>query len=178
MKTVFSRLFCLLALFSLLFTQGAYAGQATLMWDPPAISTDVAGYVVDYGTASGSYTQGVNVGNTTSYTVGNLPDGQIYYFAVAAYNSSGALSDYSNEVSKATEIPQYSLTIQKAGTGTGAVSGGGSAAAPHAVPFTNPVQRPHFWRQRIPDLPLPVGRGAGAAEPAHVQPQSMQQPRS
>ena len=95
------------------------------MWDPPAISTDVAGYVVDYGTASGSYSQGINVGNTTSYTLGNLPDGQVCYFAVAAYNSSGALSDYSNEVSKTTEMPQYSLAIQKTGTGTGVVSGGG-----------------------------------------------------
>jgi hypothetical protein len=124
MKTVFSRLVFPLVLFFLLLTPNSYAGQATLMWDPPAIPTDVAGYKVDYGTASGTYTQGIDVGNSTSHTIGSLPDGQTYYFAVVAYNSAGTESGYSNEVSKTVEIPQSPLTILKTGTGTGVVSGG------------------------------------------------------
>ena len=123
MKSVFSRVVFPLVLFILLFTSNAYAGQVTLMWDPPAISADVVGYVVDYGTASGTYTQGIDVGNTTSHTVANLPDGQTYYFAVVAYNSAGTESGYSNEVSKTMEIPQSPLTILKTGAGTGVVSG-------------------------------------------------------
>ena len=75
------------------------AGQVNLAWDPPDISTDVTGYMIHYGTASGSYSQGIDVGNTTSYTVSNLIDGQTYYFAVTAYNAVGYESVYSNEVS-------------------------------------------------------------------------------
>jgi len=124
--SVFWRLVFPVVLFFLLFASHSHAGQAALMWDPPEIATDVTGYVVDYGTASGSYTQGINVGNTTSYTVGNLSDGQTYYFVVAAYNSAGAESEYSNEVSKAMDIAQSPvLTINKTGTGTGVVSGNG-----------------------------------------------------
>ncbi len=123
--SVFWRLVFPVVLFFLLFASHSHAGQATLMWDPPEISTDVTGYVVDYGTASGTYTQGVNVGNITSYTLGNLSDGQTYYFAVAAYNSAGAESEYSNEVSKTMDIPNSLLTIKKTGTGSGVVTGNG-----------------------------------------------------
>lgn len=112
-------------LFFLLLTSYSHAGQATLMWDPPEIATDVTGYIVDYGTASGVYTQGINVGNITSYTVGNLTDGQAYYFAVAAYNSAGAESEYSNEVSKTMDIEHSILTISKTGMGSGVVTGNG-----------------------------------------------------
>ena len=75
------------------------SGQAKLAWDPPDISTDVTGYMIHYGTASGTYSQAIDVGNTTSYTVSNLIDGKTYYFAVTAYNAIGYESVYSNEVS-------------------------------------------------------------------------------
>lgn len=101
------------------------AGEITLAWDPPTVSKDVAGYCIDYGLAPGAYTKGVDVGNVSSITLTDLPDGKTYYFAVLAYNSSGAESTYSNEVSKMIGTPQYSLTILKSGTGAGAVSGSG-----------------------------------------------------
>ena len=124
MKSVLSRAVFSLVLF-LLLTSNSYAGQVALMWDPPAVSTDVVGYIVDYGTASGTYTQGIDVGNTTNHTVATLPDGQTYYFAVVAYNSEGTESGYSNEISKTMDITQSPLTILKTGTGTGVVSGNG-----------------------------------------------------
>ena len=80
-------------------TTNSLAGQANLAWDPPDISTDVTGYMIHYGTASGSYSQSIDVGNTTSYTVSNLTNGKTYYFAVTAYNAVGYQSIYSNEVS-------------------------------------------------------------------------------
>ncbi len=80
-------------------TTNSLTGQAKLAWDPPDISTDVTGYMIHYGTASGTYSQAMDVGNTTSYTVSNLIDGQTYYFAVTAYNAVGYESVYSNEVS-------------------------------------------------------------------------------
>jgi hypothetical protein len=101
------------------------AAQATLTWDPPVVSTDVTGYMLHYGTASGVYSQAIDVGNTTSCAVGNLIDGQTYYFAATAYNQAGNQSVYSNEVNNAAPIQQYLLVISKPGTGTGTVSGTG-----------------------------------------------------
>ncbi len=101
------------------------AGQANLAWDPPDISTDVTGYMIHYGTASGSYSQAIDVGNTTSYTVSNLIEGHTYYFAVTAYNAVGYESVYSNEVSIAIAPPQYLLMISNPGPGQGTVSGSG-----------------------------------------------------
>ena len=84
----------------------AHAGQATLTWNPPTTNTDgtpltdLAAYKVYYGTASGSYTTTVDVGNVTSYTVTGLNNNATYYFATTAYDTSGNESGYSNEVSK------------------------------------------------------------------------------
>jgi len=74
-------------------------GTAQLSWDP-SISTDVAGYKVYVGTASGNYSSSISVGIVTSYTVTNLGVGNTYYFAVTDYDSSGLESGLSNEVSK------------------------------------------------------------------------------
>ncbi|HXW68039.1 MAG TPA: S-layer homology domain-containing protein, partial [Dissulfurispiraceae bacterium] len=114
--------------FSTLFFQpdNTYAGQASLSWTEPTTNTngteltDLAGYKVYYGTVSGDYTQNVNVGNVTNYTVSNLAAGT-YYFAVAAYDTSGNQSTYSNQVS--TTIPaQVTLTVGDSGTGSGTVT--------------------------------------------------------
>ena len=73
------------------------AATVTLTWDPSP-ETDVAGYIVFYGTSSGQYAANVDVGNITSYQF-NEPDPQTrYYFAVAAYNAAGVRSDLSAEV--------------------------------------------------------------------------------
>ena len=80
-------------------TTNSPIGQAKLAWDPPDISTDVAGYMIHYGTASGTYLHAIDVGNATSYTISNLIGRQTYYFAVTAYNAVSYESVYSNEVS-------------------------------------------------------------------------------
>lgn len=83
----------------------AFAGDATLSWAAPATYTngtpltDLAGYKVYYGTASGAYTQSADVGKVTSYKISNLPNAT-YFFAVTAYNTAQTESAYSNEVSK------------------------------------------------------------------------------
>jgi uncharacterized protein (DUF2141 family) len=85
--------------------------------------------MIHYGTASGTYSQGIDVGNTTSYTVSNLIDGQTYYFAVTAYNAVGYQSVCSNEVRNEVSImmspPQYLLVILNPGLGQGTISGPG-----------------------------------------------------
>jgi hypothetical protein len=72
---------------------------ATLTWNADT-STNLAGYKVHFGTASGVYSSSISLGNVTSYTVTNLLIGNTYYFAVTAYNNSGIESGFSNEVSK------------------------------------------------------------------------------
>jgi FG-GAP-like repeat/Fibronectin type III domain len=80
------------------------AASVTLAWNPPSDSSGVAGYRVYYGTSSGSYSESVNVGNTTTATVWNLAPGGIYYFVVSDYNSLGVESGPSNEVSTTASL--------------------------------------------------------------------------
>jgi len=116
----------LMGLFSMV-TVNAFAAQATLTWDPPVSYADGTpisgqiGYKVHIGTASGSYTQTVDVGNLTSYSHNALADGTNYYFAVSAYDALGTESSRSNEMSKTTAVPPppaaiYTITAM-AGTG-------------------------------------------------------------
>jgi hypothetical protein len=74
------------------------AQSVTLAWDPNLDPT-IAGYRLYEGTSSGVYTQQIEVGNITAALVSNLADGQTYFFAVTAYNTAGAESIPSNEVS-------------------------------------------------------------------------------
>lgn len=99
----------------------ANAAQATLTWKAPTTyedgttATAVAGYKIRYGTAPGTYTQTLDVGNVTNQTVTGLTDGTPYYFAVMAYDSAGIESALSNEMSK-TSAATYTITAT-AGTG-------------------------------------------------------------
>src|SRR5262249_41890426 len=74
----------------------AAAQSVTLAWDPAA---NAAGYRLYSGTTSRVYTQQIDVGNATSALVSNLINGQTYFFAVTAYNTTGVESALSNEIS-------------------------------------------------------------------------------
>jgi hypothetical protein len=82
-----------------LFCTSGFAGDAVLSWDANT-DPNVAGYIVYYGKAPGSYDVAVDVGNQTKYTITGLGM-ETYYFAVAAYDKLGNKSGLSNEVSKA-----------------------------------------------------------------------------
>jgi hypothetical protein len=74
------------------------AQEVTLAWNP-SLSPNVGGYELYYGLSSGQYTTVLDVGNQTRYTVSDLEDGVIYYFAVTAYDTTGTIeSAFSNEV--------------------------------------------------------------------------------
>lgn len=72
---------------------------ASLTWNA-STSSNVAGYNIYMGTASGVYGPPINVGNVLTYQVTNLQSGTTYYFAVTDYDSSGNQSGFSNVVSK------------------------------------------------------------------------------
>lgn len=85
-------------------------GQAMLQWDAPVENaddsplTDLAGYRVYYGRASGDYDQIAEVENpgVSRYLVENLAPGP-WYFAVAALDASDRESELSNEATALIE---------------------------------------------------------------------------
>ncbi len=119
-------------------TSSAYSGDAYLTWDPPTTNadgtplTDLSGYKVYYGTASGNYGTVINVGNVTSYTVASLTSNVTYYFATTAYDTSSNESGFSNEVSKTIEA----VSDTTAPTGTISINSGASYSTSTSVTLT------------------------------------------
>lgn len=85
----------------------AWAGSASLQWDPPADTAGITGYQILYGTASGVYgsTPVSVVGATTkAATVNNLKAGVKYFFVARSTTADPTVfSANSNEV--ATTVP-------------------------------------------------------------------------
>jgi len=120
-----SNLFFFLLLFFLGFPATGFSAQVSLAWDPNTES-NLGGYYLYYGSSSGNYSQIIDVGLITNYSVTNLTDGWTYYFALTAVNTAGLESGYSNEVDYSTANPaQATLAVSKQGSGTGTVSGTG-----------------------------------------------------
>jgi len=90
--------------FSIAVSQSAL-GAVTLNWNPPTQNADgsplrdLAGYKIYYRRNSGSYNQGIRIGNPgiTTYVVDNLSPGT-YYFSATAFNASGLESFFSAEI--------------------------------------------------------------------------------
>jgi len=59
----------------------------TLAW-LPSTDTNVVGYNVYYGGASGVYTNKISTVNTTNTIVPDLIEGTTYYFAATAYTAT------------------------------------------------------------------------------------------
>jgi hypothetical protein len=101
-----------LSFLGLLFflTGSVHSAQVTLAWDPNT-EPDVAGYRIYYGLASDQYSNRIDVGNQTRYTVASLVDGKTYYFTATAYDKKGNESDFSNEVVFQVPVPcTYSVS--------------------------------------------------------------------
>ena len=148
-----------LTLILFLCTSNVYSAQATLSWNPNSES-DLAGYKVYYGNSSGSYSFNVNVGNQTSYTVSNLVEGEIYFFAATAYDFSGNESGYSNEVSY--DVPITSLSGDTTPPAITSVSANSSEQV--VVVFSEPVEeasatnvRNYSINNRIKDYTASLG---------------------
>ena len=75
----------------------ALAATVNLAWNP-STGSNIAGYRIYYGTSSRNYSNSVNAGNKTSYSVSGLTAGKKYYFAATAYNTSNSESAYSSEL--------------------------------------------------------------------------------
>jgi hypothetical protein len=74
--------------------------RATLAWNTSP-SGAIAGYRVYSGSATRTYTNMLDVGNTTMAIISGLAPGTTYFFAVTAYDLSGLESAFSAEISHA-----------------------------------------------------------------------------
>jgi hypothetical protein len=93
--------------FDITVTSTAASGSATLAWQPPTENvdgtplTDLAGYVIRYGTTTDALDQVLRVPNpgiTSSVVEGLMP--ATWYFSLSAYNSAGVESAPSPVASK------------------------------------------------------------------------------
>jgi hypothetical protein len=117
-------------------TSGAriMADSVSLTWDPGSIP-NLAGYRLYSGTTPGAFTQRIEVGNSTTISVSNLTKGQTYFFAVTAYNTSGAESPPSDKVSYTVPFPiTAGASVQASAPATTAMAA--QATTPGPTPRT------------------------------------------
>jgi hypothetical protein len=100
-------LICAGCVFALGVAEASLAATVTIAWNSNSDS-NIAGYVILYGTESGAYTHFLDVGNQTSQEIPGLADGTTYYFVVRAYDTTFLYGDPSEEISAQTA----SATIQ------------------------------------------------------------------
>lgn len=86
----------LLSLFFLFSLAAAQADVITLAWDANP-EPDLDHYELLVGTASGTYTQTIQITSATQSTL-TLPDGVLHYAVVRAVNTSGQASEPSREL--------------------------------------------------------------------------------
>ncbi|HEX9047466.1 MAG TPA: fibronectin type III domain-containing protein [Verrucomicrobiae bacterium] len=113
----------------LLAALSCVASQNTVLtWDASP-DTNVIGYKVCYGGASGVYTNSVVLGNVTNATIAGLTEGATYFFAAKGVSASGAETPFSNEASY-----QAPLAVTNSG-------GGGTTVPPgnYQPPTLNPI---------------------------------------
>jgi hypothetical protein len=136
----------------ILFPRLTSAHQVTLAWDPNT-EPDLYGYIAYWGTSSRNYPYLTDVGNITTHTITGLQEGQVYYFAVTAYDSDYNEGGYSDEVVYAVSSPDTGGTADED-------SGGGGcfiATAAFGSPMENHVMILRQFRDKFL-LPNKIGR--------------------
>ena len=79
-----------------ILSSSLFAQTPTLQWDPNSES-DLAGYIIEYGTVATNPSTSLPVGNVTQRQITGLLPGSTYYFRVVAVNTSGQRSGPSNQ---------------------------------------------------------------------------------
>ena len=139
----------------LFFQLPVRAGEnVTLAWNPSS-TPDVAGYKIYYGTACGTYSNVVEVGNTTNAAISGLVPGTTYYFAATTLDNNGNESQFSNEavydVPALVTTPQQptiralpaASAIRYGQTLASSSLSGGLASAAGSFAFTTPGMAPN-----------------------------------
>ncbi|HZR15726.1 MAG TPA: LamG-like jellyroll fold domain-containing protein [Verrucomicrobiae bacterium] len=104
-----------------------HAQALTFTWAPDS-TPGIAGYRLYYGSASRSYPNTIDVGNSTTAAVNGLLTGTTYYFAVTAYTTAAVESDFSSEIAYTVPVSTNGAPTQglvcywKFDEGSGAVA--------------------------------------------------------
>lgn len=85
--------------------------SATLEWDA-SLSANATGYKIYSGRTGGFLDFEIDVGLVTIYTLADLEPGGTYYYAVTAYDASGAESLFSNEVAYTVPLVEISPSVR------------------------------------------------------------------
>ena len=104
-------------------TCSATLSAQTLMWNANTES-NLGGYIVQYGTQSTNLSTSIDVGNVTSRAITGLTPGATYYFQVIAYNTSGARSVPSTQVTYTAPSAPTVPTIISLTPNSGPTTGG------------------------------------------------------
>jgi IPT/TIG domain len=143
------------------------AAPVSLAWDRNSES-DIAGYVVSYGSQSGTYTTSIDVGNVITSTV-DLPAGQRSFVIVQAYNTSSQMSLRSIEIvvdlgtTPAPSITGLSPTSGLVGASV-TISGAnfGSTQGTSSLRFNGTVATPTSWSASSIVTTVPSGATTGS----------------
>lgn len=98
MRRLFGEVLLLGVLCFLCIPGAGFASSLQISWNSNT-ETDLSGYKVYYGNASGAYTSCINVRNANSVVIEGFFEGRTYYLAVTAYDFSNNESGFSQEVS-------------------------------------------------------------------------------
>jgi hypothetical protein len=99
-----------------------HAESVTLDWKANT-EADLAGYRLFYGEGSRDYSTILETGLDTTLTVAGLSPGTTYYFSLKAYDSSGNLSQFSQEISHTVEGSDEELSLVTPNGGESLISG-------------------------------------------------------
>ncbi|MCP5108160.1 MAG: hypothetical protein GY950_32535, partial [bacterium] len=115
------------------------ASSITVSWTPIDFTTYTGGYKVYYSLTGGgpwTYSGMTTTKSNSSYTVTGLTPGTTYYFVVAAqtdphtHNSNTVVSEYSEEVSAATNQGEgYTIALNRVALNFGCTGGGNAPAS-------------------------------------------------
>jgi hypothetical protein len=110
----------------------------SLAWDPSP-DTNVVGYFLCWGLASGQCTNQLDTGNVTNATVAGFTTDTVYFFNVVAYDALGQRADPSNEVQcRIANPPILSLETIHGGTNLSvSLNFQGSAGANYTILVTS-----------------------------------------
>src|SRR5260221_414915 len=139
---------------------------ATATWNANPES-DIAGYILSYGTQPGVHPTSVDVKNVTTWQLTTLTPGQTYYFVLQAYNTSAMTSVNSAEVVFTALASPPSLTSLTPSSGTVGVAvtiAGTNFGAAGTVTFNGTAAAATSWTATSIGVKVPAGATTGPVE--------------
>ncbi len=111
------------------------AQSVTIAWNP-GTNSNLAGYMVEYGTDGTNFDSEIDAGTNAFATVTNLTPGSTNYFEVVEYDINTNEGPPSSAIEYIVPIVAQTVTVLANPTNAGSVTGGGSFAEGSSVTVT------------------------------------------